>query len=128
MIIMNPNRLVLWIKLSLISLCLSLSSITAPLVNQAVAAAPSNSNYYLPFMARDYPYNWLQFNGDALHSGSNTIENQISVSSVANLQLLFQVALPGIADGAPVYLSDVNTSSGVRDLIFVTTQDGHIAA
>jgi outer membrane protein assembly factor BamB len=46
---------------------------------------------------------------------------------VNNLHLLFQVALPGIADGSPVYLSNVSTAAGVRDLIFVTTRDGYIA-
>jgi outer membrane protein assembly factor BamB len=44
------------------------------------------------------------------------------------LQMLFQVSVPGIADGAPVYLSNVSTASGLRDVIFVTTRDGRIAA
>jgi PQQ-like domain len=128
MIPLPNHRFVLWMKLIIISLSLSISSASLPMVTQAVAAAPTNSTYYLPILSRDYPHNWLQFNGDALHSGSNTIESQISVSTVAKLQLLFQVSLPDIADGSPVYLSDVNTSSGLRDLIFVTTHDGYIAA
>src|SRR6185295_12271368 len=46
----------------------------------------------------------------------------------ASLQLLFQVTLPAASDGAPVALSSVTTPTGVRDLIFSTTKQGHIVA
>jgi hypothetical protein len=122
------QRLVFWFKLTLVGLFIVLVSISLPLIKQATAAVLTTKSYYLPFIAKSSPYNWLQFNGDASHSGSNTLENRISVISVGQLQMLFQVILPGTADGAPVYLSHVSTASGPRDLIFVTTRDGYIAA
>jgi hypothetical protein len=74
------------------------------------------------------PYDWLQFNGDAAHSGNNTAESVISAQNVGTLQRLFQVALPATADGAPVVLTGVATASGVRDLVFVSTKAGHVLA
>jgi outer membrane protein assembly factor BamB len=73
-------------------------------------------------------YDWLQFNGDAQHSGNNTQETALSRSNVASLQLSFQISLPAVADGAPVSLSGVSTGSGVRDLLFLTTKVGHLLA
>jgi len=126
----NPprQRLVLWLKLILIGLCIAVTSISLPLIKPVTAAVSATQLQYLPFITKSSLYDWLQFNGDASHSGNNTLENKISVSSVGQLQMLFQVSLPGIADGAPVYLSNVSTSSGLRDVIFVTTRAGHIAA
>jgi len=126
----NPpfQRLALWLKFTLVGMCITVIAICFPLIKQAIAATSANTSYFLPFIARSSPYDWLQFNGDASHSGSNLLENMISVTSAAQLQILFQVNLPGIADGAPVYLSHVSTVSGSRDLVFVTTRDGYIAA
>jgi hypothetical protein len=73
-------------------------------------------------------YDWLQFNGDAAHSGNNVLESTLDRNSVPALALKFQVGLPAIADGAPVLLQGVATPSGVRDLLFVTTRAGHILA
>jgi outer membrane protein assembly factor BamB len=73
-------------------------------------------------------YDWLQFNGDPQHSGNNTMETLISSDNVMQLQRVYQVSLPGVADGAPAYLSSVSTPDGVKNLIFVTTKDGTIAA
>ena len=73
-------------------------------------------------------YDWLQFNFDAQHSGNNSRETTINPANAGTLHSLFQVPLPSIADGAPAYLSGVNTPTGVRDLLFVTTKDGHIMA
>jgi hypothetical protein len=61
------------------------------------------------------PYDWLQMNGDAQHSGNNTQETVLGPSNVANLKLFFQVSLPAAADGAPVALSSVATPSGTRN-------------
>ncbi len=74
------------------------------------------------------PYNWLQFNGDAQHSGNNTSETILSAANVASLKLAFQVTLPAVADGAPVVLTGVTTPLGTRDLLFLTTKAGHILA
>jgi outer membrane protein assembly factor BamB len=73
-------------------------------------------------------YDWLQFNGDAQHSGNNTQETVLSSSNVASLRLSFQISLPAVADGTPVSLSGVSTGSGVRDLLFLTTKVGHLLA
>jgi outer membrane protein assembly factor BamB len=123
------KKITLTIKLILAGFLVSISSASAPLIQPTIAAPNIYSNY-LPLARKNfsYPYDWLQFNGDSVHSGDNTLESSLSPSNVAKLQLLFQVHLPGIADGAPVYLSGISTSSGIRDLVFVTTRDGHIAA
>ncbi len=76
----------------------------------------------------DQAYDWLQFNGDPQHSGNNTLETRLSADNVASLQQLFQVNLPGVADGAPAYLHGVQTAQGTKDLVFVTTLEGGIVA
>jgi outer membrane protein assembly factor BamB len=73
-------------------------------------------------------YDWPQFNGGPQHSGNNTQETTIDRSNVAQLQKVYQVSLPGVADGAPAYLGSVTTPNGVKNLLFVTTKDGWIAA
>ena len=84
---------------------------------------------YLPAVFEAFsPANWLQFDYGPEHSGNNPDETIINASDVASLAQIFQVALPGVADGAPVYLAGVATSSGVRDLLFVTTKGGTLAA
>ena len=75
-----------------------------------------------------YGYDWLQFNANPQHSGNNTSETIINIGNVKNLHMIFKVALPAVADGAPVYLSNVSTPSGTKDLIFVTTKPGHVLA
>jgi outer membrane protein assembly factor BamB len=122
------QRLVLWLKLTLAGLFIVLLSISLTPIRQSFASLLITKSYYLPIIENSNPYDWLQFNGDASHSGSNIFENRISIHNVGQLRKLFQVTLPGIADGAPVYLLNVTTASGVRNLIFVTTRDGRIAA
>ena len=73
-------------------------------------------------------YDWLQMNGDPQHSGNNTQETVLGPSNVAGLQLLFQVALPSAADGAPVALSSVVTPSGTLDVLYSTTKAGTLVA
>ncbi|MEO8346468.1 MAG: FG-GAP-like repeat-containing protein [Betaproteobacteria bacterium] len=73
-------------------------------------------------------YDWLQYNGNAAHSGNNVLEKSITRSNVATMTQKFQTTLPGVADGAPVLLRRVATASGVRDLLFVTTTAGELVA
>jgi len=73
-------------------------------------------------------YDWMQFNGSPAHTGSNVQETTIGLKNVAGLSSKFQVILPDVADGAPVYLSGVTTAKGAQDLLFVTTRDGHTLA
>ncbi len=72
--------------------------------------------------------NWLQFDFNAQHSGNNTDEMKINRKNVHLLQRLYRVSLPDVADGAPAYLGNVQTSEGVINLLFLTTKDGHIIA
>src|SRR5689334_8890632 len=60
-------------------------------------------------------YDWLQFNGDAAHSGNNALELGLGRGNVSALALKFRAALPAVADGAPVLLQAVATAAGVRD-------------
>ena len=78
--------------------------------------------------AQASPYDWLQYNGNPRHDGNNMQETVLGASNVATLQFLFQASLPSVADGAPVYLTNVATPGGTRDLLFVTTKAGHIIA
>ncbi|MBA3947129.1 MAG: PQQ-binding-like beta-propeller repeat protein [Herpetosiphonaceae bacterium] len=75
-------------------------------------------------------YDWPQFNGNAQHSGNNLAEGIITSDNVAHLSSVagFPVTLPSPADGAPAYLHGVEIKGHVRDLLFVTTKDGHIIA
>ncbi len=73
-------------------------------------------------------YDWPQLNGDPQHSGNNTHETVLGASNVASLLPLFLDHLPAIADGAPALLAAVATTTGTRDVLFVTTLAGHILA
>lgn len=85
-----------------------------------------------PTAAKPQVYDWLQFNFDTQHSGSDTAEHIITLDNVNRLTQLFQVTLPGsslnAADGAPVYLNDVRTANGTHNLLFVNTLWGDLIA
>jgi outer membrane protein assembly factor BamB len=82
--------------------------------------------------ARAQPLDWKQFGFDVRHSGATTQETAIHAGNVAGLHALYHVALPAIAAGAPVYLSGVLATQAmtqqVRNLLFLTTQDGRLLA
>jgi hypothetical protein len=73
-------------------------------------------------------YDWMQFGGNASHSGNNTLETQISQSTVSGLVKLFQVTLRETAEGQPVLLTGVSTSNGTRDVVFTTSRNGYLMA
>jgi len=73
-------------------------------------------------------YDWLQFGGDPQHGSNNTLETTITKANVASLTQTYSVSIGAAADGAPVFLKGVNTSSGIKDLVFVTTTDGRFIA
>src|SRR5260370_15915186 len=64
---------------------------------------------------------WPQFNFDARYSGTSLQETIIHRGNVPTLHVLYHVALPSIADGAPAFLSGVSTPLGVKDLLFLNT-------
>jgi hypothetical protein len=70
---------------------------------------------------------WLQFGFDASHSSYNPAESQIA-SNLGALRLRYATPLPAKSDGAPVYAAGVRVADVLRDLVFVTTVDGHIVA
>jgi outer membrane protein assembly factor BamB len=71
---------------------------------------------------------WPQFDFNPQHGGATDQEATIHPGNVATLHSLYHVALPAIADGAPAFLPAVQTASGVKDLLFLTTKDGRILA
>jgi outer membrane protein assembly factor BamB len=71
---------------------------------------------------------WTAFDGGGERSGINTAESTIAESNVGQLTRLWQQKLPATADGAPVELPYVNTASGVKTLLFVTTTMGSLLA
>ncbi len=73
-------------------------------------------------------YDWPQFGFDAAHSGNDPRESVLSRANVASLGRVFSVSLPEIADGAPVLAAAVPTSSGTKDVVFVTTKAGRVVA
>jgi outer membrane protein assembly factor BamB len=71
---------------------------------------------------------WLQFGFDPSHSGNNLPENTINVSNVGTLVQIYSVTLPSISNAAPVFLSNVSTPNGIKDLLFIVSSDGHLFA
>jgi hypothetical protein len=105
-----PRRSIFLVGATLAALLLNAS------LSQAAAQSPT-------------AYNWLQFDGDAMHDGLNYLETTIGAANVANLKLLFKVKLSDTADGAPAYLSGVKrANSKSADMIFVTERNGTLAA
>jgi hypothetical protein len=53
----------------------------------------------LPFASTPaLAYDWLQFGGDAQHSGNNTAETALDAGNVALLTQKYSATLPAIAD------------------------------
>src|SRR5437016_1891069 len=77
-------------------------------------------NRSVAFAAATAPFDALQFNFDAQHSGSNSRETVITPANAGSLRRLYQVRLPAVADGVPALLTAVSTPTGTRDLLFVT--------
>lgn len=71
---------------------------------------------------------WLQFNLNGQHTGTNQQETTIDRANVSNLHVRYHVTLPSVADGAPAFLEGVSTALGVKDLLFLTTRGGHLLA
>jgi len=72
---------------------------------------------------------WLQFGYDSAHSGFNRAE--AGYSTPTGNRALYHYALPGAAgtvDSAPIYLGNVATNAGTRNLLFVTTKNGTLVA
>jgi len=77
----------------------------------------------LGFFASAHATDVLQFGYDASHSGNNTAETIIGADNVGTLQLGYSVPFTG-TDGQAVFLKQVATSAGTRDVLFVITTFG----
>jgi len=84
--------------------------------NLAVALALATT----PCFAAD----WMQFGYDAAHSSNNPAETVLSAGNVSTLTQVYSHALPEDIDGAPVYLSNVATGSGTKNLLFAVSLHG----
>jgi len=71
---------------------------------------------------------WPQFGFDPAHSGVNSSERLLTAGNVHNMSLHYSLTLPSVAEGAPVYLSGVTTSSGVKNILYLTLNNGTLLA
>ena len=99
----------------------------------AVAAAAVLTVALVPASAHAAPkpaskYDWLQFAYDPGKSANDTAESTVNLGNVKNLKQLFKVALPDAPDGSPVFLHDVTTPKGVKDVVYVQGEHGHLIA
>jgi len=92
---------------------------SSALLCAAVTAALSSSTF-----AAD----WMQFGYDAAHTGYNPAETTITPANVASLTKRYSVDLPATVDSAPVYLSNVSTSGGTKNLLFALSNSGRLMA
>lgn len=73
-------------------------------------------------------YDWLQFNGDAAHAGSNAVERSLDEGNVGSLTRKYSVTLPAASDGTLVGIRGVTLPSGIADVLFTTSTHGDIIA
>ena len=71
---------------------------------------------------------WMQFGYDAAHTGNNPVETTINAGNVAGLATLYNVTIPSSVDSAPVYLSNVTTPAGTKNLLFALSENGRLMA
>jgi hypothetical protein len=97
-----------------------------------IAQFPIRVQAYQEPAAAPAKTDWLQFAFSPDKTANNSSETTINISNVSSLPQnpMFTTPLPAAdnPDGAPVFLSDVSTPMGVRDLVFVQGEHGHITA
>jgi hypothetical protein len=79
--------------------------------------------------ANAYATDWLQFGYDMAHSGFNSKERSYPTQS--GNRVLYHYALPataGLVDSAPVYVGNVATASGARNMLFLVSKNGTLLA
>lgn len=67
------------------------------------------------------PEDCLQFNCESFPS-------EISHDNVSQLELAWRITLPDVADGAPIYVSNVPSETGEHDLLILGTMGGRVIA
>lgn len=81
-----------------------------------------------PQQANSFVTSWAAFNGGGQRNAVNNSETAITSQTVGRLALSWKSTLPAVVDGSPVFLANVATASGVRNLVFVTTKPGSLLA
>jgi outer membrane protein assembly factor BamB len=113
---MNRYLLFIIVLLGILSMAQIRGPVPGPLLRRHVVAVD---------FATD-PHDWPQFNMDMRHSGSNT-DDGIKPENVATLQLLFQMKMPAISDGAPAYWA-ANSRRRQDHYLFFTATNGSLIA
>jgi outer membrane protein assembly factor BamB len=65
---------------------------------------------------------------ECLQFGCDSLPSDVSPDNVGNLKEAWRITLPDVADGAPIYVADVRTDRGQRDLLIVSTFNGRVIA
>src|SRR6185437_16228322 len=73
-------------------------------------------------------YDWLQFGFSQDKNANNTLESTLTLANVSQLQQIFKVSIPSAPESAPVLLTGVSTSSGIRDLVFCSGERADLLA
>jgi len=73
-------------------------------------------------------YNWLDFGGNPQHDNFNRNEKIITGANVSRLKPLWSIPVGGMVDREPLYVHDLNTITGKKDVVFVNTKEGECAA
>ncbi len=71
---------------------------------------------------------WPAFGGGGARTGVNNAETLITLHNVYNLTLLWRQHLPATADSSPIELPQVQTTHGLKNLLFLTTLSGTLLA
>lgn len=87
-----------------------------------LAVAVCGSAIALTAQATDWP----QFGYDAAHSGFNSAEKGYSTQK--GNTILYSYSLGNTVDSAPIYVANVGTALGVKNMLFIDTKDGTILA
>lgn len=82
--------------------------------------------FLLPSVA--FATDWPQWGFEPSHSANNTSETAVNAANVNQLEQKYAVTLTGRVNAAPVFAQGITTGSGVKDLLFVTTQSGRTTA
>ncbi len=73
-------------------------------------------------------YNWLDFGGNPQHDNFDRNEAILTKANVARLVPLWSITVGNMVDREPLYVHDLNTIAGKKDVVFVNTKKGECAA
>jgi outer membrane protein assembly factor BamB len=88
-----------------------------PAPPQATSCATSQGNQ-----------DWAEFGRDPCRTGYNADETVLGVGNAGGLHQVWSFPLDGVETAQPIYATDVQTSSGVKDLVLAGTAHGWLYA